>query len=99
MRFELTEIALLAIVYVLPLLLGFGAKELFKGIAFGGSAAFLGALIFALLFEGWNTSGSVMQAVFLNSASVVPIATLLALLGYLAKRLLQFVRGDHRAVG
>ena len=99
MPYELTEIALFGIVFLVPLLLGFSASELFKGVVSGGSVAFLGVLIFALLFDGWHDTSNVTQKVFLKSVEVVPVATLLALVGYIAKRLLLFVRGDQKAAG
>ncbi len=100
MPHELFEITVFAIAFIAPLVLGFGASELFKGMAYGGSAAFLGVLVLALLFDGWQDAGNAaLQKIFFNSMSVVPVATLLALVGFMIRRLLGFVRDDQRAAG
>src|SRR5438552_18421230 len=100
MRHEFFQIVMFAIAFIVPLLLGFGASDLFKGMACGGSAAFLGVLILALLFDGWHHVGNAMlQKLLLDSIAVVPVSTLLALFGFLAKRVLAHVRHDQRATG
>lgn len=100
MRIELFQIVAFAIAFIAPLLMGFKAPELFKGMAYGGGVAFLGMLVLALLFDGWHDVGSAtLQRLFLNSMEAVPVATLLAVVGYMSKRLLMYVRQDRRQTG
>jgi hypothetical protein len=102
MQHEVLNVMMFAIAFVLPVVLGFGASELFKGMAYGGAAAFLSALLFALLFDGWQGADSgTLQRALLNSMSVVPLSALLALAGYLFKRLLVYARqrDDQRTAG
>jgi hypothetical protein len=100
MRFEFFQVVAFIIAFAAPLVLGFSAKELFRGMAYGGGVAFLGMLVLALLFDGWHDVGNAtLQKLFLNSMEVVPVATLLAGAGYMCKRLLMFVRQDHQQTG
>jgi hypothetical protein len=98
MRYDLYQVAMFAIAFVVPVVLGFGASELFKGMMYGGSAAFLGVLIYSLLFEGWQYGASI-QSVLLNNLAVVPLSSLLAASGYMVKRMLAYLRHDQRAAG
>jgi hypothetical protein len=91
------ENAMFLMAVVLPVIIGFSTTELFKAVTRGGAAAFLGVLIVSLILEGWEApdAGMVQRLIFSNAA-VVPQSMLLALLGHIARRCLDYVRNDHR---
>src|SRR5262245_20729800 len=97
MRFEFFQVVVFAIAFIAPLLIGFCASELFKGVTYGGSVSFLGVLVLALMIDGWHYAGNgMLQKVLLESLVVVPTSALLALVGYMAKRFFLYVRQDQR---
>jgi hypothetical protein len=98
MRNLILENAMLVLAAIVPVLIGFNTNELFKAVARGGAIAFLGVLIVAFVFDGWLADSGVVQRLIYSNLVVVPQAMLLALVGHIARRLLDYVRRDRRPV-
>src|SRR5262245_27946253 len=97
MRHLVLENAMLVLAGFVPVLIGFTTSELFKAVARGGAVALLGTLIVALVFDGWLANAGVVQRLIYSNLVVVPQSMLLTLLGHVARRLLDYVRGNRRS--
>ena len=93
MRFDAVQFWMLTATFVLPVLIGASCEEFTKAVAITASVVFLGNLLYASLFGGWDGFGN-LESRMLASASTVPLSVPLGAAGFALRRLwIQLSRG------
>ena len=86
MRYDAVQIWMLAATFGVPVLIGASCNEFMKAVAITASAVFLGNLLYATLFGGWDGFGT-LESRMLASASTVPLSVPLGAAGFGLRRL------------
>jgi hypothetical protein len=97
MRFDSIQVWTLIAPFVVPVLIGASCKEFVKAVAIAASAAFLGNLLYANLFGGWDGFGG-LERNMLEAAGSVPLSVPLAAAGFGLRRLWTQLMTGHRPV-
>ena len=97
MRNDTLQFWMLAATFVVPVLIGACCEDFMKAVGITASAVFLGNLLYASLFGGWDGFGS-LESRMLASASSVPLSVPLGAAGFGLRRLwLHVSRGPDLA--
>lgn len=95
MRYDSVQVWTLIATFVVPVLIGASCKEFMKAVAVTASAVFLGNLLYASLFSGWNGFGG-LERNMLDAAASVPLSVPLAAAGFGLRRLWGHVTAGRR---
>jgi hypothetical protein len=90
MRYDTLQFWTLIATFVVPVLIGASCEAFMKAVGLTASAVFLGNLLYASLFEGWNGFGS-LESRLLASVSSIPLAVLLGAAGFGLRRLWLYI--------
>jgi hypothetical protein len=99
MQYDAFQLWMLILTFVAPVVIGASNDEFMKAVALAASSVFLGNLLSASLFGGWDGFGS-LEGRMLASASTVPLSVPLGAAGYALRRLwLHIGHGSSMGMG